>query len=494
MAVNVYLCVVIAIIVLLIVAMNVYILVYFQNEEDKNTAIFPKVVVVFTFTIIFIAILLMPLEVANRNLPPYGGIPTNILNQVIYIIMVCLAFIVPFAFFYYEAEDPSVKGNGKQIKAAVKWDLCWAICFFIPVFALWFWIGFVEVPLYKVYSGLIPWSLDDSTGPTDSTMTGTMRHVFITYRISFALFLISMICLVGTFFLVFFGGIGIAALPLDLINAYRKRAKRMKVEDYAAKKLIIGQRSGMLLAKGKELQKKIQRSGGSRPNNRRDQREYNKFRAGVFMMEQEFKRLERAYGKGRGPVILQIIWEYVQLVLGFVTIIISISWLIHVILFMAPVRQPIHNFLNAFFIELDSVFNLFGTIAYAIFSFYLLWCVIKGCFKFGVRVPMLFSIHPMKVGETLMNAFLFNAFVLLLSTLGIVKFCATAFSAYNKYTYIDIIFNVGVNNLKYIKYFWLYYYWAMIALAILTAIYLFVNPSDKKAMRKQLEEEEDLPM
>jgi LMBR1 domain-containing protein 1 len=47
-------------------------------------------------------------------------------------------------------------------------------------------------------------------------------------------------------------------------------------------------------------------------------------------------------------------------------------------------------------VALDNVFGLFGTIAYGIFAFYLLWCVFKGNFKFGLRIPFLFTIHPMK--------------------------------------------------------------------------------------------------
>lgn len=45
---------------------------------------------------------------------------------------------------------------------------------------------------------------------------------------------------------------------------------------------------------------------------------------------------------------------------------------------------------------MDNVFPLFGTIAYGIVSFYLLWCVVKGNFKFGLRIPLLMTIHPMK--------------------------------------------------------------------------------------------------
>jgi hypothetical protein len=41
------------------------------------------------------------------------------------------------------------------------------------------------------------------------------------------------------------------------------------------------------------------------------------------------------------------------------------------------------------------VFSLFGTLAFAIFSFYLIWCVLKGAMKFGLRL-LIITIHPLK--------------------------------------------------------------------------------------------------
>ena len=38
----------------------------------------------------------------------------------------------------------------------------------------------------------------------------------------------------------------------------------------------------------------------------------------------------------------------------------------------------------------------------------------------GVRIPFLFTIHPMKINETWMNSFLFNLTLILLSSVTIV--------------------------------------------------------------------------
>ena len=44
--VNVLLCIIAAVMFVAIVAANIYVLIYFQHEEDKNTAWFPKIITV----------------------------------------------------------------------------------------------------------------------------------------------------------------------------------------------------------------------------------------------------------------------------------------------------------------------------------------------------------------------------------------------------------------------------------------------------------------
>jgi len=494
--VNVFLCVIAAVMFVAIVAANIYILVYFSSEEDRNTAIFPKIITVVAFTLICVNVLLLPLDVANERTKNINdkGIPMEPVWLGIYIIIGCFAFIIPFGYFYYEAEDPDQKSIGKQIAAGFKWDIVWALMFFTPTAIMWFFLGIAEVPVTKLGAKLGP-DWDPQTGgsivPTALLDPTKLENQIIPYRISFLLYLISMLAFVGAFLLILFGGIGLAALPMDLINGFRKRPKRMSREDYEKKKIIVSKRATALLEKGNEMKQKYNRTGG-RPRTRKDNREFNKFQNAVFLVESDFAYLEGNYNKGLGPRILQIVWIWVQFFLGIIGISISLTWLMHIFLYLVPPRKPISLFLNAFFITLDKAWGLFGTTAYAVYSFYLLWCVIKGNFKFGLRIPILCSIHPMSVGATLMNAFLFNAWVLLLASVAVVHFCSSAFRDYARFTGIDVLFNVGVSNLKYIKYFWAYYYWGIIVLAVATLIYLLINPSDRKAAERDVVKE-DLP-
>ena len=58
---------------------------------------------------------------------------------------------------------------------------------------------------------------------------------------------------------------------------------------------------------------------------------------------------------------------------------------------------PSHPFLNDFLIKLEGGNASFlATGVFGGLSIYLIWCTIKGNFKFGVGIPYCFTIHPMK--------------------------------------------------------------------------------------------------
>jgi len=474
--------IIVAVVFLILMAVaNLYILVHFQHEEDKNTAIFPKIIVVFSLTLTCANVLMLPLDVANRG---GGGLPMETIWVVAYVLTGILTIIViPFAIFYYEAEDPT-KDNVDQVKTAIMWTFGTFIIFTIITAILFMTLGVAEVPVTKLTA-----ELQDAQNSQICLNCTEDPDEIVRYRVSIVLYLISMLTFVGVFLFILFGGIGLAALPMDLIIGFKRRPKFMPLDVYMENKKKVGLRAASLIEKGDRLKERLNLSGG-RPKSRSDRKAYNKFRADVFLLEEEFKALEKCYNKGIGPKILSIVWAWAQLFLGLLGIVVSLLWIIHIFVYRV-LRPPPSPFLNTLFIALDSAFGLFGTIAYGLFAFYLLWTVIKGNFKFGLQVPFLFEIHPMKVGETMMNSFLFNCVLLLLSSMAIVQFCTAAFSIYSRDTGIDTIFNVGVKNLAGIKYIWAYYYWAWIILAILSGIFLGVFA--KKQKRKDLSKRSSLP-
>jgi len=192
---------------------------------------------------------------------------------------------------------------------------------------------------------------------------------------------------------------------------------------------------------------------------------------------------------GKGNPLVPIF----KLIAGILSIGISLSWLIHIGVFILP-PQPVNQFLNTFFLKLEDVANgafpLFGIIAYSIWALFLLAAVVKGNFKLGVRF-LIWKVYPMEVNNTLMNAFLANTWVILLCSVAAVQFCVRAFPVYANDTAINMLFGVQAQYVGFFKYFWVnnVFIYIIIILAGLTLIFLLIWPDDKgKLIEQQLKE------
>ena len=93
---------------------NLYLLVFYAHPEDRNQAWLPKIVVVLGLSLAQFSVLMLPLDVANRNACDQTKLlsacsytlPMTSLWTYIYIIMIVwVAFVIPFTLFYYEADS-----------------------------------------------------------------------------------------------------------------------------------------------------------------------------------------------------------------------------------------------------------------------------------------------------------------------------------------------------------------------------------------------------
>jgi LMBR1 domain-containing protein 1 len=553
--VNAWLVIVVVIITLAIIASSIYILVYFSHPEDKNVAWFPKIVVVLGLTLAAFSILMLPLDVANTptHISGGGGFPMEELWLAVYIIIAAMVVVViPFAIFYYEAEEVEPgEETPSQLASAIKGTVLTLVVFMALCVVLWFTIGIAEIPVVKFASTLQttsaptkPELLNQTLGnaslttiPNDTLLAevrptecvnvtynytyfqnfsyidngvnitlsnGTYITVnftnatqvcyypfsdlrpqynrtndqYLKFRVTFLLYIISMVVFLGWVLFIVFGGIGFIALPFDCINDFRKRPIRISLEQYTTRKKDIGERATKLIEIGNALRDKSRRMGrGSRWSRRRQRSNYNKFRQAVFFLEEDYERLQLCYKRQGGKVLLY----YLMFLFGLVAVCLTILWVLQIFLFMFTQPYPFHPFLNSMLIAMDQVFALFGVIFYGLFAFYLLLCVIKGNFKFGMRVFILFPIHPMRVGGTLMNAFLFNTLLILICSVSITQFTTQAFSEYTSLTAINAMFSLAVRNLMGIRYIFLGYIYALFCMIFLAGIYFAAKPKEKPA-------------
>jgi len=337
----------------------------------------------------------------------------------------------------------------KQVKAGIKGCLIIFVIFMIIAVPTYFGLGVAEVPLTRI------------RGCQNDNCALTVIDTTLDIQVSFLIYLISGMAFFGQICFVVFGGIGFYALPVELVNMYRFRPNPINKQEYIRRKVNIGDRAERLIKLGQSYETK-------RPSNK----EFNMFNQTVWLLDEEFRNTEIAYKDRGGSIILY----YIAFVLGIIGFGLSTTWILHIIIWNLA---DYNLFLNDVFNGLDGVLSFLGVVVFGIFSFWLLWCVIVGNFKFGIRIPFLFKLHPMKLGQTLMSSFLFNTGLILLTSVAITQFLTVSFDAYARLTQINVIFKEAISNLRILKYFWFYSTYVLLGFALLGLVYFVLKPKDK---------------
>ncbi|RRT51626.1 hypothetical protein B296_00028591 [Ensete ventricosum] len=305
---------------------------------------------------------------------------------------------------------------------------------------------------------------DAYIAPASSEKTWTMQTSFPEYVVALA-------TIVGSVLFTIFGGVGIACLPLGLIFSFIRRPKAVITRSQYIKG------ATDLAKKARELKKTIEtlhqeeRSGSKGRKWRKNLKEAEKE---LLLLEDDMKALEEMYPQGEQAETvwaLTVLGYLAKLVLGVVGLIVSVAWVAHIVIYLL-INPPLSPFLNEVFIKLDSVWGLLGTAAFAIFCFYLLLAVIAGEMMLGLKLVFI-TIHPMKWGGTLMNSFLFNVGLILLCSISVIQFCASAFAYYSQATAAQEIFGHTLQSLRGIKYLYKYnvFQYGFVGLAALTLFY-----------------------
>lgn len=464
--------------------------VKFSHPDDKNEAIFPKIVVIFGLFLAFTSVLIMPYDIANTR-GSGGNLRVDVLWQIVYVILAIMVFgVIPFAYFFYENDMDPDRANksccASQLGQAIWYSLGFAIVFILLLVILYAVINEAQIPVTEVvyHHGVMKQmgiQLPKTSGCElpQCWSAETMWPI----SVSFPIYLVAFMSFIGWFFFTMFVGVGLIALPLDFINEYRTRPKPLSKEEYLEKKEEVGNWSMEIISQGEELKKLFKdHASQSRFQRRKNRKKFLEFELQYNVVKNEHKKLEitkELKGENGGTYIL---WGWVKLAGGIIGTILSLTWIIHIAIFVLP-KTPAHPFLNNFFIELENAFGggfpLFGVLAFAIYSYYLLWCCVKGSFKLGLRF-FIWKLYPMEIGGTLMNSFLVNTWLLLLCSVPTVQFSSRCFPVYARFTDIDMLFGTQVKYLKFFKSFWDNNVFIIVMLIVsgISLIYLLCHPDN----------------
>lgn len=93
--------------VIILLAINIYLLALYVHSDDKGfgTALYCKILVVFGLTLCQAQALLVPLDVANASAIDQNGIDMKGFWYFIYAtVIIFICFLMPFALFFYETD------------------------------------------------------------------------------------------------------------------------------------------------------------------------------------------------------------------------------------------------------------------------------------------------------------------------------------------------------------------------------------------------------
>ena len=477
----------VTVVILLIIALlvtNIYILVYFCHPDDRGSCVgwVLKIIVIIGLTLSWIQVLLLPLDVAN-NRTFGGGLNMRIFWYIIYILTIVYILIVsPISSSYYEADD------SWSIKEKITHSLCWFFIYFIffllITIILYATIGKADIPITSItcdYSHL-------QNSFSDLNIINNCEQYEDSFRIkvNFIIYAIAVLLFVSWILFALFGGIGLAAVPIDLFCEFRNRPRHMKSAEIDRRKKKLMKNVEDLRNLGNEV--KILESKGDHKRFifSKARRNYNnklsQFRAGYKLVDDEYK-IVNAEKEARKAGNCVIVLYYLLIPLGIIATIFTFVWILQFCLsyFYRKNGRPGVSFLARmyiFFNDHDVAFLSF--LIFSLLSLYLLFCVIKGNFKFGVRLLCCWQIFPMKKNGTYMHTFIFKVTLILLASCSITQFCSDCLEDYVAFTDIDMIFNIQI---KYLKFFRVFYknhifQYIMFAIFVISLIYLMIRPSD----------------
>lgn len=466
---NWFLIVVCVVAVPLVFIANLYVLVNFQHAEDRNQAYLPKVIVVTGLSIAIFQVLMFPLDVSNRSACSQNVVasacdftlPMEQLWHFVHMTTALYVFIViPFAMFFYEA-DSELTMRGKLLSATKMVSMSFTVLALVLGIAYGL-AGFVDYEVERLESGLVPLgrSLDGVSScilPDAGAIGGLLCDAIATQaketwsmRTSFPVYVAAITSIIGWLLFMVFAGVGAVALPLDWIHAFVNRPRTwMTRSEYIKEAGVLGKRATDIKRAATALRQEEMNNGRTRKW-RKDMAAVSQ---AMSLLEEDEDRLLECYPQGEDADVswtFTVMSYWAKLVGGVVSTIATMLWVVHIILYVFS-DPPVHPFLNDLFVELDKAFPLFGIAAFALFCFYLIIIVMKGNMKLGLCL-VVFTIHPMRLGNTLMSSFLFNTALIMVCSVAVIQFCATAFAVYANETDIQRIFGDEIENLRGIKY------------------------------------------
>ena len=455
----------ILIITVVLLITNIYILIYFSHPDDKDSIIgwVLKVIVLLGLTLAWCQVLMVPLDVSN-NRTFGGGINMKLFWFIIFIItLVYILIIFPISSSLYETQDDWTACE------KIKHSLCFfiiMIIFFIAITGiLYATIGKTSIPIKKIeYDhncdlGKIVFDSDKIMYKHDIKCGIKRDDESLELNVNIIIYSMAVLTFISWIIFALFGGIGLASVPLDFFVSFKSRPRIITNDSIRDRKKILFDEIVELRKMGDQLKELEDKGAAKKFFWSKEKREYNRlkneFTSRFSLAKKEFDILNKNNYIGENCAA---VFYYLLIPLGILSTILSLLWLIQFIcsyFYIHKDGRPGYPFLSLMLIYFqDHDISFLSFVFFSLLTLYLLFCVLKGNFQFGVRIFCCWAVHPMEKGKTYMNSFLFNISLVLLGSMAITQFVSDCLCDYVAFTDIDALFNTLIKNLIFFKYFY----------------------------------------
>lgn len=216
----------------LVLVVNTYLMIVYIHPDDKGvgSALAYKVLVVAGMSVSFGLVLMLPLDVSNAR--HGGGLNMKDFWLAMYVaVFVLVVFLLPFGIFLYES-DPD-RSISARVCGAFLYELVVVAVSLAFLFISYSFCDTAYIPIVTIKKDLA--ALETGTLLSKNILSaresGTMEM-----KVSFPIYLLSCLAFLGYWIFVIFGGVGLTALPLDLIYSFINRPQMLSSSEAARKK------------------------------------------------------------------------------------------------------------------------------------------------------------------------------------------------------------------------------------------------------------------
>ena len=449
------------IIILIQIVVSVYLFAYYTHTDEKpfREAIVYKICIILGITILWMQLLIMPLDVENAN--ENIGIDMFLQWEIVFGLNIglVLAFL-PVLLFFYES-DHDMSFLGRVWNTLIVYQL-YIVSLFVQ-FVIWYFAGNVYGITYTMSKESFTFACYSETTtnctPADNFVL-TQDFTFSIYA-NFYDVMIATMNIIGWILVVAYLGNGLINYPFRNIRNFVIRPKSVTTSYLKSKERIIkgritdqlfftkdlkDQKENLVLVKGWWAKRKAKTSLTT--NNKLLQRELVRLEEEVNLHEVEKKLFDY------NPLI-----PYLKLILGVLGGILSILVFLNVLLgHMITYSDGTGVFGILDEMQYGITYSWggpCGTIFYTIVIIYLEICLLEGIMNIGLKLCTFVNIHPIRLDGTWMNSFLVNLQLAMISSLALLNFIVRYQPKFTNGTTASFYFNYQMNNTNGLE--WFYY-------------------------------------